>query len=197
MVLHIKILEPFNRLNPLLDNYKEIVIDVFKREREIKLLYFDPKFGDDLSSIINKELEELDIGLIGSSHLDESRKILIIDNEDFSNRLDWELIDSLRLELKSANIGVFSISPNFLDDELKFKTSSIISKFDVFTFSKLKKSELKELKEHIAERPEKETLLEILEALLVDSPRKASEGADSSNNNRGVWRKARDYIFRK
>ena len=180
-----------------LDYYKEIVIDFFKLEGEIKLLYFDPKFGDDLSSIINKELEELDIGLIGSSRLHESRKILIIDNENFSNRLDWELIDSLRLELKSANIGVFSISPNFLDDELKFKTSSIISKFNVFNFSKLKKSELKELREHIAERPEKETLLDILEALLAEPPGKASEGADSSNNNRGVWRKARDYIFRK
>ncbi|MDG2140578.1 MAG: hypothetical protein P8K27_03700 [Gammaproteobacteria bacterium] len=181
-----------------LDYYKEIVIDLLKRGKKTKLLYFDPKFGDDLSSIINKELEEIDIGLIGSSRLHESRKILIIDNENFSNRLDWELIDSLRVELKSANIGVFSIGPNFLDDGLKSQISSIISRFNTFTFSKLKKVELKELKEYISKRPDKEKLLDILGMLLSDAPGKASEGTDSaSNNNRGIWRKARDYIFRK
>ena len=181
-----------------LDYYKEIVIDLLKRGGKTKLLYFDPKFGDDLSSILNKELEELDIGLIGSSHLHETRKILIIDNENFSNRLDWELIDSLRAELKSANVGVFSINPNFPDGELKLKISSIISKFSVFTLAKLKKSELKKLKEYISERPEKEKLLAILERLLSDAPGKALKGVDAASNiNRGFWRKARDYIFRK
>ncbi len=39
--------------------YKEIIIDHIKIKEKIELLYFDPKFGDDLSAIINKELKML------------------------------------------------------------------------------------------------------------------------------------------
>ena len=47
-----------------LDYYKEVLVNQLKKETDLKLLYFDPKFGDDLSLIINKELEDIDLSLI-------------------------------------------------------------------------------------------------------------------------------------
>ena len=43
-----------------LDYYKEVLIALLKSESEIELMYFDPKFGDDLAVIVNKELEDID-----------------------------------------------------------------------------------------------------------------------------------------
>ena len=64
-----------------LEYYKEVIIDCLKSKEEVGLLFFDPKFGDDLSVILNKELENIDMALIGSSKVSGSRKILVVDNE--------------------------------------------------------------------------------------------------------------------
>ena len=69
-----------------LDYYKEVLVSQLKKETDLKLLYFDPKFGDDLSLIINKELEDIDISLVGSSTTDRVRKIIIVDNESFAKK---------------------------------------------------------------------------------------------------------------
>ena len=175
--------------------YKEIIIDLLRYREKIKLLYFDPKFGDDLSVIINREIEDIDMSFIGSSKVSELKKILIIDNEDFSGHLDWELIDSLRLELSSANIGVLSIKPNFLAEEVESKIASITSNFSCFDFSELTKNELKELNEYISAHSEKDQLLEIVEKLFADNTEK--EASTTPDDNASIWRKARNFIFRK
>lgn len=187
-----------SEIRSYIEYYKEIVIDHFKNRKEIKLLYFDPKFGDDLSVVINKELESIDISLIGVSKVTESRKILVIDNEDFASHLDWELIDSLRVELKAANIGVFSINPTFLDDNVKTKTASIVSSFKCFDFPKIKKNELKKLNEYISGRPDEAKLTEILSNILVGVSAKDPNNEDSSETDkRGIFQRARKFILRK
>jgi len=175
--------------------YKEITIDLLRYREKIKLLYFDPKFGDDLSVIINREIEDIDMSFIGSSKVSELKKILIIDNEDFSGHLDWELMDSLRLELSSANIGVLSIKPNFLAEEVESKVASITSNFSCFDFSELTKNELKELNEYISAHSEKDQLLEIVEKLFADNTEK--EASTPPDDNASIWRKARNFIFPK
>ena len=187
-----------SEIRSYIEYYKEIVIDHFKNRKDIKLLYFDPKFGDDLSAVINKELESIDISLIGVSKVTEPRKILVIDNEDFASHLDWELIDSLRVELKAANIGVFSINPTFLDDNVKAKTASIISSFKCFDFPKIKKNELKKLNEYISGRPDEAKLTEMLNNILVGvSAKDPNNGDSSAGDNRGIFQRARKFILRK
>ncbi|MDG2421363.1 MAG: hypothetical protein P8N40_06655 [Gammaproteobacteria bacterium] len=175
--------------------YKETIIDLLRYREKIKLLYFDPKFGDDLSVIINREIEDIDMSFIGSSKVSEIKKILIIDNEDFSGHLDWELIDSLRLELSSANIGVLSIKPNFLAEEVESKVASITSNFSCLNFSELTKNQFKELNEYISAHPEKDQLLETVEKLFADNTEKGA--STSPDDNASIWRKARNFIFRK
>ena len=187
-----------SEIRSYVEYYKEIVIDHFKNRKEIELLYFDPKFGDDLSVVINKELESIDISLVGVSKVTEPRKILVIDNEDFASHLDWELIDSLRVELKAVNIGVFSINPTFLDDNVKAKTASIISSFKYFDFTEIKKNELKKLNEYISGRPDEARLTEVLNNILVGVSAKYPNNADSSaGDKRGIFQRARKFILRK
>ena len=176
--------------------YKEIVINHLKDKEEIELLYFDPKFGDDLSAIINRELEGIDISLIGALKSSISRKILIIDNENFANNLDWELVDSLRLELKAANLGVFGVAPTFLRD--KAKAISVASNFKVFFVSKIKKSELKELNKYVSNHPDKAKHIETLNSLSMNEPEKnLSDRKPASGESFGFWHKLRKYILRK
>jgi hypothetical protein len=160
------------------------------------LLYFDPKFGDDLSVIINKELKNVDISLIGALNSSISRKILIIDNENFANDLDWELFDSLRLELKVVNIGVFCITTSVLDD--KVKSTSTVSNFKAFYLPAIKKSELKELDEHVANHSYKTKHLETLSSLFMKgSGKDLSCRKPASEESAGFWHKFREYITRK
>ena len=175
--------------------YKEIIIDLLRYREKIKLLYFDPKFGDDLSVIINRELEDIDMSFIGSSKVSEVKKILIIDNEDFSGHLDWELMDSLRVELSSANIGVLSIKPNFLAEEVESKVAPITSNFSCFYFPELTKNELKVLNDYISAHSEKDQLLEIVEKLFADNTEKGVNTPPGDDVS--IWRKARNFIFRK
>ena len=176
--------------------YKEIIIDHIKIKEEIELLYFDPKFGDDLSVIINKELKNVDISLIGALNSSISRKILIIDNENFANNLDWELFDSLRLELKVVNIGVFCITPSVLDD--KVKSTSTVSNFKAFYLPTIKKSELKELDEYVAKHSYKTKHLETLSSLFMKgSGKDLSDRKRASKESAGFWHKFREYITRK
>ena len=176
--------------------YKEIIIDHIKIKEQIELLYFDPKFGDDLSVIINKELKNVDISLIGALSSSISRKILIIDNENFANNLDWELFDSLRLELKVVNIGVFCITPSVLDD--KVKSTSAVSNFKAFYLPAIKKSELKELNEYVSKHYYKTKHLETLNSLFIKgSGKDLSTRKPSSEESAGFWYKLREYITRK
>ena len=176
--------------------YKEIIIDHIKIKEQIELLYFDPKFGDDLSVIINKELKNVDISLIGALSSSISRKILIIDNENFANNLDWELFDSLRLELKVVNIGVFCITPSVLDD--KVKSTSTVSNFKAFYLPAIKKRELKELNEYVAKHSYKTKHLETLSSLFMKgSGKDLSDRKPASEESAGFWHKFREYITRK
>ena len=176
--------------------YKEIIIDHIKIKEKIELLYFDPKFGDDLSVIINKELKNVDISLIGSLNSSISRKILVIDNENFANDLDWELFDSLRLELKVVNIGVFGITPAVLDE--KIRSTSAVSNFKTFYLPDIKKSELKELDEYVANHSNKTKYLETLSSLFMEGAVEGLSGGKASLGERGgFWQKLRKYMTRK
>ena len=176
--------------------YKEIIINHVKVKEKIELLFFDPKFGDDLSVIINKELKDVDISLIGSLNSSIPRKILIIDNENFASDLDWELIDSLRLELKVVNIGVFGVTPAVLDD--KVKLASTASNFEAFYLPAIKKNELKELDEYVSKHSYRTKHLETLSSLAMKGSGKGlNSRKPSSEENDGFWHKFREYIARK
>ena len=178
-----------------LEYYKEVIIDCFKSKGEIGLLFFDPKFGDDLSVILNKELENIDIALIGSSKISGTRKILVVDNESFAKNLDWELIDSLRLELRAANLGVFSIDPRSETNVRDPNASSVVSSFQSFELPKVNRKDLKILKEYISAHPETS---ELVDKLLKTSPEKDVKGQVSSEaDQNSILQKLGNLITRK
>ena len=177
-----------------LEYYKEVIIDCLK-SKEVGLLFFDPKFGDDLSVILNKELENIDMALIGSSKVSGSRKILVVDNESFAKNLDWELIDSLRVELRAANLGALSIDPLTETNGRDQNTRSIVSAFQGFKFPKVNRKELKILKEYISAHPETS---ELVDKLLKTSPEKDVKGQVSSEaNQNSILQKLGNLITRK
>ena len=170
-----------------LDYYKEVLVNQLKKETDLKLLYFDPKFGDDLSLIINKELEDIDISLVGSSTTDRVRKIIIVDNESFAKNLDWELIDSLRSDLRAANIGAFSIDPRSEHDESELEDESALNSYKCFRFQEMTKQEQKELKEFISQHPEKDQLSQIVDKIFRAKPRqRRNEEYDKSRDQKGI-----------
>ena len=170
-----------------LDYYKEVLVNQLKKETDLKLLYFDPKFGDDLSLIINKELEDIDISLVGSSTTDRVRKIIIVDNESFAKNLDWELIDSLRSDLKAANIGAFSIDPRSAHDESEPEVGGALNSYKCVRFQEMTKQEQKELKECISQHPEKDQLSQIVDKILKAKPRqRTNEEYDKSRDQKGI-----------
>ena len=170
-----------------LDYYKEVLVNQLKKETDLKLLYFDPKFGDDLSLIINKELEDIDISLVGSSTTDRVRKIIIVDNESFAKNLDWELIDSLRSDLKAANIGAFSIDPRSEHDESELEGGDALNSYKCVKFQKMTKQEQKELKECISQHPEKDQLSQIVDKILRAKPRqRTNEEHDKGRDQKGI-----------
>ena len=177
-----------------LEYYKEVIIDCLK-SKELGLLFFDPKFGDDLSVILNKELENIDMALIGSSKVSGTRKILVVDNESFAKNLDWELIDSLRLELKAANLGAFSIDPRPEKNARDPNVSSVVSSFQSFELPKVNRKELKILKEYISAHPETS---ELADKLLKTSPEKDVKGQVSSEaDQNSILQKLGNLITRK
>ena len=170
-----------------LDYYKEVLVSQLKKETDLKLLYFDPKFGDDLSLIINKELENIDISLVGSSTTDRVRKIIIVDNESFAKNLDWELIDSLRSDLKAANIGALSIDPRSEHDESELEVGGALNSYKCVRFQEMTKQEQKELKEYISQHPEKDQLSQIVDKILEAKPRqRTNEEYDKSRDQKGI-----------
>ena len=173
-----------------LDYYKEVLISKLKKETDLELIYFDPKFGDDLSLIINKELEDIDISLVGASTTDRVRKIIIVDNESFAKSLDWELIDSLRSDLKVANIGAFGIDPRSAHDESELKGSGVLNSYKCVGFKKMSKQEQKELTEFISQHPEKEQLSQIVDKIIRAKPRQRKiEECDTSHDQKGLIRR--------
>ena len=180
-----------------LDYYKEVLIALLKSESEIELMYFDPKFGDDLAVIVNKELEDIDISLVGTSKTDRARKILVVDNESFAKNLDWELIDSLRLELKAANVGAFSIDPRSEHDNPNLETDTALDSFECFTFKKMNKQEKRELTEYISTHQEKDQLSAIVDKILNDKPKKQrKDGSDGDEDKKGVMRRLGELFSR-
>ena len=173
-----------------LDFYKEVLISKLKKETDLELIYFDPKFGDDLSLIINKELEDIDISLVGASTTDRIRKIIIVDNESFAKSLDWELIDSLRSDLKAANIGAFSIDPRSAHDESELTVSGALNSYKCVRFQKMSKQEQKGLTEFISQHPEKEQLSQIVDRIFRAKPRQRTiEEYDKNPEQRGFIRR--------
>ena len=173
-----------------LDYYKEVLISKLKKETDLELIYFDPKFGDDLSLIINKELVDIDISLVGASKTDRVRKIIIVDNESFAKSLDWELIDSLRSDLKAANIGAFSIDPRSAHDDSDLMASGALNSYKCVSFQKMSKQEQKELTESISQHPEKEQLSQIVDKIFRAKPRQRTiEEYDKSIEKKGFIRK--------
>ena len=180
-----------------LDYYKEVLITLLKSESEVELMYFDPKFGDDLSVIVNKELEDIDISLVGVAKTDRTRKILIVDNENFAKSLDWELVDSLRLELKAANIGAFSIDPRSGLNESNLGSSPALDSFECFSFKKINKQEKKELTEYISTHPEKDQLSVIVDRVLHSKPKKRrKEEFDNDQKQKGLMRRLGELFSR-
>ena len=178
-----------------LEYYKEVIIDCLKSKEEVGLLFFDPKFGDDLSVILNKELENIDMALIGSSKVSGSRKIIVVDNESFAKNLDWGLIDSLRIELRAANLGALSIDPRTETNGRDQNTRSIVSSFQGFKFPKVNRKELKILKEYISAHPEKS---ELADKLLKTSPEEGVKGqASSEADQNSILQKLGNLISRK
>ena len=170
-----------------LDYYKEVLIALLKSESEIELIYFDPKFGDDLAVIVNKELEDIDISLVGTSKTDRARKILVVDNESFAKNLDWELIDSLRLELKAANVGAFSIDPRSEHDESELEGGDALNSYKCVKFQKMTKQEQKELTECISQHPEKDRLSQIVDKIFRAKPRqRTNEEHDKGRDQKGI-----------
>ena len=170
-----------------LDYYKEILIGKLKKETDLELIYFDPKFGDDLSLIINKELADIDISLVGASTTNRVRTIIIVDNESFAKSLDWELIDSLRSDLKAANIGAFSIDPRSEHDESELECGDALNSYKCVKFQKMTKQEQKELTESISQHPEKDQLSQIVDKILRAKPRqRTNEEHDKGRDKRGI-----------
>ena len=170
-----------------LDYYKEVLVSQLKKETDLKLLYFDPKFGDDLSLIINKELEDIDISLVGSSTTDRVRKIIIVDNESFAKNLDWELIDSLRSDLKASNIGAFGIDPRSEHDDSELEESGALSSYKCVRFKKMTMQEQKELTEFISQHPEKDQLSQIVDKIFRAKPKqRINEEYEKSQDQKGI-----------
>jgi len=108
------------------------------------------------------------------------------------------LIDSLRLELKSANIGVFGVGFNLIDKDVKAGAISVISNFKSFDLPKVENNELKKLNEYISERSDNGKLSEIIKNLSIGaSSIRLSGNASFQSGKHGIWHKFRKYILRK
>lgn len=149
------------------DFYKEILISELKDDENIRLLFFDPKFGDDLVKLINKELEELPLSQVGERETDQIRRILVIDNESYTSDLEWALIDSLTNELRASNIGVLVAAP--ADSVLRAELLEKAANFDVFNLRKLSGEEVENLVGQAVEAPEKAVMLAMLDQKEDDS----------------------------
>ena len=142
------------------DYYKQILVNQLKADEGVRLLFFDPKFGDNLVGIINKELDNLPLSKIANHETNLIRKILIIDNESYTSDLEWVLIDSLTSELRAANIGVVLSAP--VEPVLRAELLEKATHFEMFNLRKLEEDEVQALMEQAVNDPEKALMLAML-----------------------------------
>ena len=142
----------------LSEYYKEIIFDQIRKSNDLSILYFDPNSGPDLLTIINGALKKFDLGDMRFSEKNHKRTILALDNENFVKAADWELLDVLRVELKTADMGVFCIRPETLSNEFSDKVTQMIKKFQTFNIGTLSILEMEQLEEVIAEHSENKEL---------------------------------------
>ena len=102
----------------LAHHYKELCITVLSRNKEVRIINFDPLSGPGLLPTLNHEFEAIELADLTT--VDSARKdrqlsngvmALIIDNERLVAESDWMLISSLASHLRAAKIGVLSLAP--------------------------------------------------------------------------------------
>ena len=149
----------------LLEYYKEIIFDLIRKSDAFSILYFDPKSGPDLLTIINGALKNFDLGDMQFSRKDRKRTILALDNENSIKGADWELLDVLRVELKEADIGAFCVRPQTFGDDFVDKVTQMVKKFKSFNLETLSVLEFEHLEEVIVDHKENEELQRVFSAL--------------------------------
>jgi hypothetical protein len=149
----------------LLEYYKEIIFDLVRKSDAFSILYFDPKSGPDLLTIINGALKNFDLGDMQFSRKDCKRTILALDNENSIKGADWELLDVLRVELKEADMGVFCVRPQTFGDDFVDKVTQMVKKFKSFNLETLSVLEFEHLEEVIVDHKENEELQRVFSAL--------------------------------
>ena len=149
----------------LLEYYKEIIFDLIRKSDAFSILYFDPKSGPDLLTIINGALKNFDLGDMQFSRKDRKRTILALDNENSIKGADWELLDVLRVELKEADMGAFCVRPQTFGDDFVDKVTQMVKKFKSFNLETLSVLEFEHLEEVIVDHKENEELQRVFSAL--------------------------------
>jgi hypothetical protein len=149
----------------LLEYYKEIIFELIRKSDAFSILYFDPKSGPDLLTIINGALKNFDLGDMQFSRKDRKRTILALDNENSIKGADWELLDVLRVELKEADMGAFCVRPQTFGDDFVDKVTQMVKKFKSFNLETLSVLEFEHLEEVIVDHKENEELQRVFSAL--------------------------------
>lgn len=149
----------------LSEYYKEIIFDLIRKSDEFSILYFDPKSGPDLLTIINGALKNFDLGEMQFSQKDHKRTILALDNENLIKGADWELLDVLRVELKKADMGVFCVRPENFGDDFVDKITQMVKKFQNFNIETLSVLEVEQLEEVVIHHKENKELQKVFLAL--------------------------------
>ena len=176
----------------LLEYYKEIVFDLIRKSDAFSILYFDPKSGPDLLTIINGALKNFDLGDMQFSRKNRKRTILALDNENSIKGADWELLDVLRVELKEADMGAFCVRPQTFGDDFVDKVTQMVKKFKSFNLETLSVLEFEHLEEVIVDHKENEELQRVFSALQNESNidqkkqatiQSANSIADGANEN--------------
>ena len=191
IITELKSEDPYCFISSMNDSYakyyKEIIINHLKNVEKIKLIYFDPEFGTNLVTLINKEIIKISITDIESSIQTNERKILVIDNENIMESLDWNLVDIIHKELKISNIGFISILPNSFNNEISKGNRKFISKFKIFDFPPISQSDKLDFD---SKRSDQSNLDEILMPFCrIDSLSDKLESNSELAHEIGIWSK--------
>ena len=191
IITELKSEDPYSFISSMNDSYakyyKEIIINHLKNVEKIKLIYFDPEFGTNLVTLINKEIIKITITDIESSIQTNERKILVIDNENIMESLDWDLVDIIHKELKISNIGFISILPNSFNNEITKGNRKFISKFKIFDFPPISQSDKLDFD---SKRSDQSNLDEILMPFCrIDSLSDKFESNSELAHEIGIWSK--------
>jgi hypothetical protein len=199
IITQLKSEDPYSFISSMNDSYakyyKEIIINHLKNVEKIKLIYFDPEFGTNLVTLINKEIIKITITDIESSIQTNERKILVIDNENIMESLDWDLVDIIQKELKISNIGFISILPNSFVNEITKGNRKFISKFKIFDFPPISQSDKLDFD---SKRSDQSNLDEILMPFCrIDSLSDKLESNSELAHEIGIWSKVWKKLSKK